>query len=68
MAVLVGLVASDCGKDEYYSSDDCMEHCNFEISADDRYVIGTCVISSEYKIDKVYQYCWKCTSDPLKSI
>lgn len=67
MAVLVGLVASNCGKDEYYQSDDCMEHCTFKISADDRYVFGTCVISSEYKVaDNIYQYCWKCTSDTLR--
>ncbi|KAL5245122.1 hypothetical protein ACI65C_012532 [Semiaphis heraclei] len=45
MAVLVGLVASNCGKDEYYQSDDCMEHCTFKISADDRYVfVSSCVV------------------------
>lgn len=70
MAVIVGLAASDCGKDEYYQSDICIEHCSFPISQDDRYVIGTCVISSKYKVKygssgNVWQNCWKCTSDVL---
>lgn len=73
MVVSVGLAASKCGKNEYYQSDTCMEHCTFTISADDRYILGTCVISSKYKVKYgssgfVYQYCWKCTSDPLQSL
>lgn len=71
LAVLVGLAASKCGKNEYYQSDICMEHCTFTISVDERYVYGTCIISSKYKVrygatGTVYQYCWKCTSDPLQ--
>lgn len=70
MAVIVRLAASECGKDEYYQSNICMENCTFTISEEDRDFFGTCVISSKYKVKYgssgfVYQYCWKCTSDVL---
>lgn len=70
MAVIVGLAASDCGKDEYYQSYICMEHCKFPTSENGDYVFGTCVLSSKYKVKYgssgfVYQNCWKCTPDVL---
>jgi len=69
MAVLVGLVASKCGEDEYDSSYICIQHCSFKISDGSPSVLGTCIISSRPKIHTeagdVYQQCWKCTADPL---
>lgn len=67
MAVLVGLVASECENDTsiYHSYDLCIEECDFPRSKHKRIVGGDCIRWSMYitrykDIAVTYHYCWKC--------
>lgn len=65
MAVLVGLVASNCEKNDYYSQEICAQTCEFTKRLHNHYVKGICKISSTYKIKygeaiTVYRNCWRC--------
>lgn len=64
MAVLVGLVASECEKGDYYSEKLCIQTCELPRAYRDRFTEGRCKISSTFKTKyggvTVFHLCWRC--------